>query len=430
MCWAAAAGPRLARAPALLAALLAGLSIAGCSGRERTNPLDPANPETHGRPEAFVALAGERSVTLQWAPLSSPALAGYALRRRGPLDSDFVSVGGTLPPDRTSYLDAGLTDDSTYAYRLSFVLASGFTSPPAEAEARPGPAVPWVADAGADLIVRLTPDDRRRVLELPGLDNPADVAVERVRGRVWASSRTLGYVAVWEADGTLVGYDFIFQAPGALAPLPGTNSGWVVEERAGALSLWTPGSGVSAQALGLDLPSDVALESRSGSAWVVDRSARRLLRISPSGVALGAVDLPGRPWRVAADPSSGDVWVSYPEDGAVERRDSTGALLARATGLPGAFTLAPDPARGRVWVTLADANALVALSLSAQVVLRIGDLEAPRGLALDPRTGEVWVTTLGLRDGDGSVWLVSPSGQVLMRQTGFTRPFALALDPG
>src|SRR5437763_5792 len=42
------------------------VAAAGCSSRERANPLDPANTRTGGAPTGFQALADDRAVELVW----------------------------------------------------------------------------------------------------------------------------------------------------------------------------------------------------------------------------------------------------------------------------------------------------------------------------------------------------------------------------
>ena len=63
-----------------------------------------------------------------------------------------------------------MVNDFDYEYRLSYVDADTNTIGNAVvSSARPGPEVGWVADAGADEVVRFTPDARARVLTVRGV---------------------------------------------------------------------------------------------------------------------------------------------------------------------------------------------------------------------------------------------------------------------
>ena len=409
------------------AACLLLLVLAGCSHRERDNPFDPGNPTTGGRPPSFRAVAGAGQATLRWDAVFSEALAGYELFRRGPGDPDFLQVGALLSADSTSFLDAGLTNDSTYAYRLRFVLTDGQRGPFAEALARPGVGIVWVADAAPGLVVRVAPDGRARVLELPGLETPGFVSADPALNRVWSSSREQGVVAVWNANGQLVDVEGVFGAPGDVSPIPGTAAAWVSDERTGSLNRFDAGVGLTASAGPFRLPSDVIAEP-GGSAWVIDRDAPRLIHVTGAGVFDFEQDLPDRPWRIALD-SATRLWISYTEAGAVECRTSTGSLVFRIDGLASPYTLAADGAGGRMWVVLASGDAVAAFDGSGAPAGRISGIPRPRGIATDPRNGEVWVTALGREDGDGKLWHYDAAGGLISTLGPFGRPFAVDFDP-
>jgi DNA-binding beta-propeller fold protein YncE len=410
----------------ILALLL--LLLAGCSNRTRDNPFDPGNPTTGGKPPGFRAVAEDSKATLRWELVVSDNLAGYELFRRGPGDPDFLAVGGVLAADQTSFVDLALTNDSTYAYRLRFVLTDGRRGPFGDALARPGVGIVWVADAAPGLVVRVAPDGRARVLDLEGLETPGFVSADPALNRVWSSSREQGVVAVWAADGHLVDVEGTFGAPGDVSPIPGTSAAWVSDERTGSLVRFDAGVGLTATAGPFQLPSDVIAEP-GGSAWVADRDAKRLVHVTGAGVVNFEQPLPDRPWRIALDPVTANLWISYTEAGAVECRTMAGSLVFRLNGLESPFTLAPDVAGGRMWVVLASGDAVVAFDRTGAPAGRINGIPRPRGAATDPRNGEVWITALGSGDGDGSLWHFSAAGGLISTLAPFGRPFAVDFDP-
>jgi DNA-binding beta-propeller fold protein YncE len=412
-----------------LVLLLVFAALVGCSTRERTNPLDPQNPETGGTPAGFTAFARNQLVELRWFPLAVPGLQGYELSRRASGESSFSPVGpGSFPPDAGGFDDATVQNDTTYAYHLTFILEDGSRSDPVEKLARPGPAAIWVGDAGGDLVVRLAPDGRERLFSLIGLNNPVAVEVEPIQGRVWGASAFENFVAVWNSDGSFVGVNGRVGAPSGLAPLPSQNLAWMTDEQQGELILADAVGTIITLVPGFLRPADVAFDDSRSLAWVTDRDAKSLHAIDMSGNAVVDVAVSGRPWKIAVDSAQGDIWVTYTEDGFVERRAADGSLLARLDNLARPFSIATDGGRQRVWVTLANGNAVLRLGLGGQVERRVEGITEPRGVAVDARNGEVWVTTLGEGDGKGSVLRLSSEGVIESEFKGLVRPFTIAVD--
>jgi DNA-binding beta-propeller fold protein YncE len=411
---------------ALGVCVAAGLLLAaGCSNRLRNNPFDPGNPDTGGRPPGFVGIAGNKSVLLQWDPVVSDHLAGYELFRQGPSDSGFVLIKPLIPAAQTGFFDSSAANDSTYAYRLRFVLTDGSRGTSSDVLARPGPAQIWVADAASGAITRVTPDGRARVFLLPGLETPSFVGVEPVQGRVWSTSRDQGIVAVWSPNGTLVDASGQLAAPAKVAPIPNTNDAWIDDERTGQVHRFNSGAGITATASGFALPSDVV--AVPGGAWVVDRDGKRLVHLNSAAGIVDDLPLPDQPWRIASDPGSGDLWIAYTEAGAVESRDNSGALRFRVDGLARPFTIAFDSTRALAWIAEANGNDVVAYDTTGARRARIGVVD-PRGVAVDSRTGEVWVTSLN--NGAGTLQHFDATGQLLTTLVAFGRPSAVAIDPG
>jgi hypothetical protein len=420
----------LGRAGCVVVALMIAVAVlGGCTERQRNNPLDPQNPETDGTPAGFTARAGNQVVDLIWFPLAVPGLRGYELSRRGPGENSFSPLGpGTFPPQASGYDDTDVQNDSTYTYHLTFILEDGSKSDPVEKLARPGPAAIWVGDAGADLIVRLTPDGRERAMGLAGVNNAVAVEIEPVQGTVWSASQFESFVAAWRSDGTFIGVNRQLGAPSGLAPIVNQNLTWIADERYGELTLADASGNVTTLVTGFRRPADVSNDDKRSVVWVTDREARSLHTVDLGGNILLSVVVPGRPWKISVDPDPGDVWVTYTEDGMVERRAADGSLLVSLEGLPRPFSIATDTGRDRVWVSLADGNAILGLGPDGTIAVRVEGIEQPRGIAVDHRTGEVWVTSLGEGDGKGSVLSLSSKGVIQTRQSGFTRPFTIAVD--
>ncbi|RBY94391.1 hypothetical protein DQ244_03475 [Blastococcus sp. TBT05-19] len=82
--------------------------------------VTPTDLTPPAAPTGLVAVRGDGEVTLSWTANAEPDLAGYRLLRDG-------TVIATLP-GATTYLDSGLTNDTTYRYTLVAVDTHGNTS--------------------------------------------------------------------------------------------------------------------------------------------------------------------------------------------------------------------------------------------------------------------------------------------------------------
>ncbi len=412
---------------ALAAILTLALLAGGCSGRDRANPLDPANPSTHGRPSHFVALAGNSTVTLTWDVVAVPGLLGYRLERRVAGDTDFTVLVALLPATTGAYFDFGLLNGARHDYRLSFVFDTGPSGGFATDFAIPGPLRPWVTVLGTSELLRITADGRRVIYDDPLFGSPSAVAVDPAQGVVWVSDGIEGTVVRFNPGN---GSRLVIPrgaTPGAIAVDPVRHTAWVCDERgAQIVQIQLDGSPGSPPAIGpLELPLDVAIDGQDGSVWVCDNRAGKLLQFGASGASRFERNVP-QPSRVAIDSLTRDAWVTSFGAGTLVRVAFNGTVLDTVTGLAGPIGVAVDARRGRVWVADARANALVAFHRDGTVERRIGGLSEVHEVRVDIATGNVWATV----PGDGRVVQVSPAGVILSQVSGLAQPWAIALDPG
>jgi DNA-binding beta-propeller fold protein YncE len=412
---------------ALRSLLILAPLLAGCSERARLNPFDPRNPVTSGRPQDFAAYARRGYVTLTWRPGDSPELVGYKLMRRGPGDTDFVDLFGTLGARTDSAVDLGVQNRSTYSYRLLYVFTQGVGTRPAEDVATPGPQQPWVLDAGAGSLLRLTADGRRTLGAAGGLFSPTRLALDTVNGRIWVAQTFDGRVSLYEPDGTLVRTLTDFGFPGAMAVDVRDRSLWVCDElRNQVRHVDENGSpvGMIPVLVNISQPTGVAVDPRDRTVWVCERGAGRVRKFNSDGAQLFSTPV-ATPARVAVDSLTGEGWVSDFDGGRVLKLSETGVVLQTRTGLFGPLGLAVDHRRGLVWVALGREDAVVALYRDQSTAARLDGVPVPSHLALELYSGEAWVVA----GGAGELWRVASDGSVALRRGGFNAPADVAVDP-
>jgi DNA-binding beta-propeller fold protein YncE len=410
----------------LLPLLALGLLLlpAGCSRRERANPFDPRNPNSSGRPSGFMALAGDHQVTLRWNSVQGPTLLGYQVFRRGPGETDYTPISGTLDAFSTTYRDIVVVNGFDFEYRLYFVFASGLGSLPAEDVATPGTAIPWLVENGGTDLMRITPDNRRVSARLTEYAGTADVATNPVTGDVWVADPGADRVAIFKPyDGITVSVPG-FALPRAIAVDGYDGSAWVCDQGGSIVHVSADGTNAPFSFGPINQPMDVAVDQFAGSVWVVERGDNRIARYD-AGQQQWFRPVPA-PSRVAVDSTTQEGWVTSFTTGTLTHITSTGLPVGAPLELTSPLGVCVDHRRGRIWVADPGAGQLVAVRRDGSVEFRVTGLADVGDVAVDLTTGEAWAV-LGV---GGRLTRVSPAGTVIRTQSGFQSPFAISVDPG
>ena len=415
----AARASHAVRALALAALALAPLAT-GCADRPRDNPLDPLNPDTGGGPSTFVAIAQDHQVELRWERAPARAdLRGFLLERRRTGPNAFAPLGPLYDPESTGATDLTVTNDLDYEYRLTYVdfdtsaIGASVTS-----IARPGSEVGWVADPGADEIVRLTPDARQRELTITSIRTPNRVSVERGNGRVWSTEPFNGAAKAFAPDGAILGFFPAGTTPNAISAVDGRNLAWICDETTGRVARYTIGGTQQFDVGTYQLPSDIVATS-DGGAWMIDEETGMLHRFNDLGSAVVSTHVGTDPRRLALDETDQSVWITCYTPGEVVHVNASGDVIARYAGFDRPYGIDVDESRHRVWIGLDVANTVRAISSTdGSVVFDVTGIARPRGLAVADRTGECWVAAVAA----GEVVRIGVNGTVDVRRNGFDAP--------
>lgn len=406
------------------AALLVLLAIAGCAERPRSNPFDPGNPSTGGRPAGFVAVAETDRVILRWEPSAVGGAVAYQLYRRVSPQGEFEPLGPILPSAQTRYDDLAVSTGRHYDYRLFFVLSGSPTGLPAEDWAEPGPRRVWFSDLQAGALARLSADAHRVAASWTGFYGPTQVAFDGRNRRVWVSDTYDGTVISIDADGASRIRITGLTEPVAIAIDSLRDRMWVCDQARDAVFQYRlDGFARAPFQLAVDTPIGVAHDPVDGSIWVCERGGNRLRHFSGSGTPFGAVDLLA-PSRVAVDSVTQDAWVTSFEGAAVYRVSPQG-VVSDTIPMSGPIGIAIDARSGRIWVADAAAGAVVALRRSGVVEFRVTGLPRVRELTVELSTGECFATVPGGR----SVSRISPAGIPIGGVGNQIEPYGIAIEP-
>jgi DNA-binding beta-propeller fold protein YncE len=403
-------------------ALLTLALLSGCTTRDRSNPLDPRNPGTGGRPGGFAAIAGNAQVFLNWSATDARLGVGFSLERQVEGDPDFTPLAGTLPPGTSSYLDLGVSNGITYHYRLRFVSPVS-TSPYAQDEATPSPVIPWVADAGRRSLVRLSADGRHVALEEPGIETPFQLAVDKARDNVWVVDPDAGRVLIY-----LPGVGARVNVPGFLDPeyvavdrLSG--AAWVSDYDGGRIVHVLPsgGPGTPASIDNLDHPLGLDVDPVSGVLWACIKGTGRVRRYASGGAFLGQSVIVS-PTQVAIDSSNGEAWVTSLAGRLLVHYAANGGEIASYSTFRGPVGVAVDTYRSRIWIADPVAGEVVAMQRNGTEEFRVRGLPGAREVAVETGSGEAWVAATG------TVVRISAAGAVILTAGDLASPSAIAFD--
>ncbi len=411
---------------ALLGTLALGLLLVSCSGRERSNPLDAANPVSGGAPQGFNAIAGFVSARIVWTPRPDLAIDGFRLYRKAPFDADYVPLAGLQSPSSSSYFDGGLIDGLDYRYRLYFVTQGALSARYAEDIATPGRVRAWTADVAGGRLLQLSPDARDVITVRDGYGAVYSLGVTPDHGPLWIPDNLSGTIRIVDpVNFTAVNVSGFTQQPFTTALDPIDGSAWVCDLSGQVVHLSPSGAPAGGSLPLLLQPAGVATDADDGDVWVTELAGNRVRRYLRDGTPNGARAI-SSPSRVATDSLTANGWVTSFTTGWVWRIRQDLVVLD-SLHLNGPIGVALDWRRRTAWVADALANELVGIDMDTRAVrFRVAGLGEPRDVAVDLDRGEGWVVGRTA----GAVYRFSPTGALLGSVGGLGNPHEVRLDRG
>jgi DNA-binding beta-propeller fold protein YncE len=415
-------------APLLALAVVAlAVILAGCSRRDRANPLDPANPATGGGPTGFNAVADFGLVRLQWDPEPGLGIDGFLLERLAPADTAYRPIGSLLPASQSRFTDFGVLNGKRYLYRLSFVIGGAPATRTASDEATPGDARIWVSDAGWPALLRLSPDGRD-VAQAIGTGAPDGLAYDNASQYVWYSDRNDGQVRLYDPQVVATNRFTGFSNAQELALDAVNESVWITDYQAGRVRhLYPTGASATPGAIELlDGPTGIAVDAGDRSVWICENAGNRVRHYDVNGGAISNTSF-SAPSRVAVDSVNHIAWVTSLDRSLVTRIAPNGQALDSLRVASGPLGITIDRDHDRVWIADALGDRVIVVRLSTRATLfTVSGLHGARDIAVDRTTGEAWVVA----STDRAVVRLSPSGVILQHLSGLSNPFEIRFDPG
>jgi len=381
------------------------LLLAGCTTRERLNPLDPENQVTRGALTGFDAIAADGVVEFRWPLLSLTGLAGYRVERWSPGEAPRELGGSDYPPTAIAGEDLAVVNDTTYVYRLVAHLSGGDSVWSAPDTATPGVRRVLTLEAGIPAFSRLSPDARDVLFEREAFEAYEDIELDRKHHVVWLPIEGSDVVIRKDLSGATVGPGLIVPGPVDVSVSNLRGIGWVASPSGQRVMSFGPDLADASPQITINAighPRVVEAGTVDIGVWIGNDEGR-VYRVRPQdGVqtdewTLGA----GEIREIALDEAAGAAWIAT-------RSGQTGSLfylihgdstrMLIRSGLVNVADLAVDSASGDLWISERGTPALGAgrLTRVSRTGLTLASLVAiePYGIDVDPLDGSVWVADL------------------------------------
>ena len=417
-------------------ALICFLLIGGCTDRPRRNPLDPLATGPVDVVQILEAMAGNGQVRLRWDYTYFDDIVGYRLYRRVGA-GEFTPYPATpLEPGAREFVDTQVENGTAYDYQLALLvgeegevfvegtrrttLGQGFR------RAVPGEEMGWVADQTSGLVWKISPDGRSAHFARGRFPDLVGMALDRRQGACWVSDRFLEGLHRISATGEVAHFNADLGQAGPLSIAATERIGWIVDTESREVkwfSLEITTDTLAVFAVDASFVDPFALAAWEDHCWIVDRGEGRVLFYRRDGARPAEFHGLEQPGAIAAG-RAGVAWVLAQEGRVLVRLDATrrAAVMTRLDLPLRGIALDVDQQSGACWVL--GEEGLAALDAGGGRLLHWTGISGGQSLALDEVHRQVWIA-LG-----GTLAKFTMEGQELVRLTGFSRPFAVAVDPG
>ncbi len=357
----------------------------GCTDRNRSNPVDPENPITHGRPTGLQLTAIRDTVTLSWDRVRVDDLTGIRVyRKKAPAD-EFEKYA-VLNPGATGYVDNSVNFGVEYNYQIT-AFGRDFESAPSKTIiAEPGPTFSFVANNHAGVLTKLTHDTRHVLKQTVGFLAVVDVEPCKKTGNVWIIdlfSQNIGSVIRMDSNGKTLSPIIELRSPRALAIDETTGDVWVVDRNDSLVVKYNLEGQELFTAQGFVRPIAAAVDQSSGACWVGDSGADVVIKLSRDGTSRHVSTVDFQQIRsVAVDSSDGNLWIS--DASGVQKLAASGDFLFRVENV---FTephkLVVDNRDGSVWVANWNPSSIIKLDSGGTKLFQIDGFANPEDLAVN-----------------------------------------------
>lgn len=354
-----------------------------CTERERSNPLDPLNPFTEGKPAAPRIVSFQDTVVLSWTPLQLSSITSYNLYRRLAHEDNYTSIA-SLTMGNFEYTDVDAAYDTVRYYRIS-ASTSSFESPLSDsAQIRPGPSYVWAIDFNNGEIVKLTHDGIHEILRAGTFLRPLGLDVNPKNHTAWIVDPFMQEVTKFTGNSRLENRVFVSRGISDIAVDTTDSSFWTVQPDSGIVAHYSSAGEILTRVAGFQNPFALALNQVTRKAWVLDKARGEIYEVDDLSIHL------------------------------------------RFVNFKSAFDIEVNSNANKLWI--ADSNAVVLADLERLQTQRTEGFKFLARVAVNENTGECWATDWLERFGNSNIIKLSSDGQIEFSLGGFAEPKSISVN--
>jgi hypothetical protein len=406
--------------------LLAGLFLLACSNRERSNPLDPNNPATHGAPSGFQVVANRDTVRLWWHPVNVKELSGYHIYRS--ISGDPLGFHRLVAPDSTYFEETQLMYDRTYIYAVQAVTQAGESRLSRPDTLVPGPHNFWIAGFNNSTVWRIGYDGAH-IVKQHYFSSPEAIACQHNPDIIWIADYYEQVVYQLDVHFNLMKRIDLTGYPIEIAADNSTGDIFVLQRRPDQIyRISLNGDIIGAYEVPDYASVHTTLTFNESNSWLwfinpVSASEGKVYRyqIQHTGSAWELIAQTAYPYRVATASPWGGCWVAT--DSGVVHIDPSGNLTTHLSHMQ-VLDISLNPTNGDCYFTARSHE---------DHRWQTGRLSEPSGFSVDPILDETYgsLTRIQALLGEGRVGFLvhqistnqilrfNPDGQLIGRLGGF-----------
>jgi hypothetical protein len=302
------------------------LLFLSCSERERANPFDPKNPETHGAPTGVRIYSLRQTVVLRWDMLEIEDLSHYLVYKNAHLDTLYPYIA--IEPPTTAFYDDNVFYNRTYYYAVQALSIYDAGQISDTLKITPGPFNFIIADFYNFNLKRITYDGNY-LINQQYFDSP--VAIARL-----SDLPQFLVVDYWQSKVYLINDELVSQAE------------------------FSVGSA----------PIDLATDQEQRQFYVIYRNSSIIERFSLTSGYIESIKLPelmGFDSKLCYDPLLHNLWIANPQTHSIlnVNLNPHPAQVQWICSLPNPQEVAADPQSGGCWI--ASDTGLVYLNSNRQI---------------------------------------------------------------
>ena len=400
-----------------------------CSDKERTNPLDPRNPDTSGKVTGVRIYSEFDTIVLSWNKVYVNDLLGYNVYRKTPEDSDFIAIE-RICHDSSVFYESNLEYDKRYTYRVSAVTIYFESVPSDSVSVIPGPTVVWISDVDLGHIKWISHDIMHEIGRKNTNGYPWDLVVSIPDRTIWYTDVSWGYVVRVNETWKTYMPEQPYWDPTDIALDEHKNLIWVANQRGSVIQIHALLEDSLREIVHEDFrrPRSLDIDRFSGIAWVADPDARAVFRISPYRASVTRLDETFvRPMKVVLNDVDGTIWVA--DSSRVVRLGTNERIESVIEGpFNFAFALDIDIEKETVWVVdfslMGQESKIYKFSFDGIKEFELGGFNFPRNVIVNHYDHSCIVA-----DSDaGEIIKIAEDGTIIGRNNDFLYPVGIFLE--